>query len=148
MGLLDYKQEKVFSRNPDRFSFLIEGSKYIIVIIDEIQKIPKLLDIVHKEIEKNKKVRFIMTGSSARKLKRGKANLLAGRAIAYYLYPFSCFELGNKFQLNQILQFGGLPKLSNLKSKKEKNFISGKLCSKLLKRGNFTRAIGKEDASL
>ena len=61
-----------------------------------------------------------MTGSSARKLKRGQANLLAGRAVSYYLYPFSCFELGKVFHLNNVLQFGSLPQLLSLKSKKEK----------------------------
>ena len=66
------------------------------------------------------KIKFIITGSSARKLKRGQANLLAGRAIAYYLYPFSVFELKKKITLQQTLQFGTLPKLSHLDSQKEK----------------------------
>ena len=61
-----------------------------------------------------------MTGSSARKLKRGQANLLAGRAVAFYLHPLSCFELGLGFNLLKYLQFGGLPKLLSLKSKREK----------------------------
>ena len=120
VDLLNYKEESLFSKNPDRLSFLISNKLYKKVIIDEIQKAPKLLDIVHKEIVKNKKIQFIMTGSSARKLKRGQANLLAGRAVAYYLHPFSYLEQGEQFHLNQALQFGGLPQLSNLKSKKEK----------------------------
>ena len=120
IDLLDYKQESALSKNPDRLSFLISGNSYKTVIIDEIQKVPRLLDVIHKEIEQNKKIQFIMTGSNARKLKRGQANLLAGRAIAYYLYPFSCFELKKDFQLRSALHFGELPKLLNLKSKKEK----------------------------
>ena len=120
IDLLDYKQENAFSKNPDRLSFLISGNSYKNIIIDEIQKVPRLLDVIHKEIEKNKNTQFIMTGSSARKLKRGRANLLAGRAVAYYLYPFSFFELGKDFHLNKALHFGGLPKLLSLKSKKEK----------------------------
>ena len=120
IDLLDYKQESSLSKNPDRLSFLLKGQSFQRVIIDEIQKIPKLLDIVHKETEKNKKIQFIMTGSSARKLKRGQANLLAGRAIASYLYPLSFFELKKNFNLLKYLQFGGLPKLSNLNSKSEK----------------------------
>ncbi len=123
IDLLNYKQESVFSKNPDRLSFLISNSSYKTVIIDEIQKVPKLLDVIHKEIERHKNIRFIMTGSNARKLKRGQANLLAGRAVAYYLYPFSCFELGTDFHLNGVLQFGGLPKLLSLKSKKEKSLF-------------------------
>lgn len=121
VDLLDYKQENVFSKTPDRLSFLIAENNYKTVIIDEVQKVPKLLDIVHKEIEKSRgKIKFIITGSSARKLKRGQANLLAGRAIAYYLYPFSIFELKKKTTLQQALRFGALPKLSNLASQKEK----------------------------
>ena len=120
IDLLNYKQEKVFSKDPDRLSFLIAGNQYKTVIIDEIQKIPKLLDVIHREMEVNKKIKFVMTGSSTRKLKRGQANLLAGRAVAYYLYPFSCFELGKNFHLNRALQFGLLPKLSSLNSQKEK----------------------------
>ena len=121
IDLLDYKQENVFSKTPDRLSFLIAENNYKTVIIDEIQKIPKLLDIVHKEIEKSHgKIKFIITGSSARKLKRGQANLLAGRAIAYYLYPFSIFELKKKINLQQTLRFGNLPKLSHLTSQTEK----------------------------
>ena len=120
IDLLDYKQESSLSKNPDRLSFLLKGNSFQRVIIDEIQKIPKLLDIVHKETEKNKKIQFIMTGSSARKLKRGQANLLAGRAIASYLYPLSCFELKKNFNLLKYLQFGALPKLSNLNPRSEK----------------------------
>ena len=120
IDLLDYKQESTLSKNSERLSFLISGGSYKTVIIDEIQKVPRLLDVIHKEIEKNKKIQFIMTGSNARKLKRGQANLLGGRAIAYYLYSFSCFELGKNFHLNKALHFGGLPKLLSLKSKTEK----------------------------
>lgn len=120
IDLLNYKEEKTFSKNPDRLSFVIKENKYKTVIIDEIQKIPKLLDVIHKEMEMNKKIKFVITGSSARKLKRGQANLLAGRAVAYYLYPFSSFELGKNFHLNKALQFGLLPKLASLNTKKEK----------------------------
>ena len=120
IDLLNYKEESLFSKNPDRLSFLISNNLYKKVVIDEIQKVPKLLDIIHKEMVKNRKIQFIMTGSSARKLKRGQANLLAGRAVAYYLYPFSYLELKEKFQLKKALQLGELPQLSNLKSKKEK----------------------------
>ena len=120
IDLLNYKQEVRLSNNPDRLSFLIAGGSFQRVIIDEIQKIPKLLDVIHRETEKNKRIKFIMTGSSARKLKRGRANLLAGRAVAFYLYPLSRFEMEKTFHLKKYLQFGGLPKLLALKSQKEK----------------------------
>lgn len=92
--------------------------KDIWVVLDEIQKIPKLLDVVHSLIEK-KKIKFALTGSSARKLKRGGANLLAGRAVVFHLFPLTFIELNNQFQLNQALTWGTLPKLLELASKEE-----------------------------
>ena len=80
------------------------------VVIDEIQKIPTLLDEVHHLLEKHpQKIRFILSGSSARKLKRGGANLLAGRAWQRHLYSLTPLEIGETFQLNDALQYGGLP---------------------------------------
>ena len=78
------------------------------VIIDEVQKIPKLLDVVHKVIFE-KKIKFALTGSSARKLKRDSANLLAGRAFSFYLFPFTFLEIGNQFDLHKALSYGSLP---------------------------------------
>ena len=80
------------------------------VVIDEIQKIPKLLNVVHKLIEETQK-KFVMTGSSARKLKYGGANLLAGRAFVYHLFPFTFLELKKNFDSDQALMFGLLPKI-------------------------------------
>lgn len=78
------------------------------IIIDEIQKIPALLNEVHRLIE-HRKLKFILTGSSARSLRRKGVNLLAGRAVTYYLHPLCALELGQDFQLQRSLQFGHLP---------------------------------------
>jgi len=85
------------------------------VFIDEVQKAPQLLDIVHKLI-KERRFKFALTGSSARKLKRGAANLLAGRAHVYSMFPLTCKELGNDADLMKILQFGTLPEIFSLES--------------------------------
>lgn len=82
------------------------------IILDEIQKIPALLDEVHSLIE-SEKWRFILTGSSARKLRRGGANLLGGRAIHRNFYPLTIWELGDKFDLGTALKFGLLPDIWN-----------------------------------
>jgi predicted AAA+ superfamily ATPase len=83
--------------------------KNLIVVIDEVQRIPALLNEVHSAIEEFPgRIQFILSGSSARKLKRDGANLLAGRAIVENLYPFTYREL--ELPLNQVLQFGSLPK--------------------------------------
>ena len=81
------------------------------IIIDEVQKIPKLLDVVHDIIESTNHIKFILTGSSARKLKHGGANLLAGRAFVYDLFPFTFLELSKQFNLHQALCWGMLPKI-------------------------------------
>ncbi|MBI4230792.1 MAG: ATP-binding protein [Planctomycetes bacterium] len=78
-------------------------------IIDEIQKVPELLDVVHLLIEERRGRRFILTGSSARKLKRGGADLLAGRASVSRLHPFLASELGERFDLGDALRNGLLP---------------------------------------
>ena len=88
-----------------------------LVIIDEVQRIPELLNEVHRQIE-NKSRKFILTGSSARKLKRGHANMLAGRAWTAHLYPLSWSELP-KFDLSHFLHFGGLPSVYLSDSPKE-----------------------------
>ena len=85
------------------------------VIIDEVQKIPELLDVVHRLIE-DKGIKFGLTGSSARKLKHGGANLLAGRAFVYNLFPFTSFELGDSFRLEDALMWGTLPKIHALQN--------------------------------
>jgi len=79
-------------------------------VIDEVQKIPALLDEVHGLIESTP-VTFVLTGSSARKLRRGGSNLLAGRAYTYRLFPLTFTELGDAFDLERALRVGTLPPL-------------------------------------
>ena len=71
IDLLTEKDEEHFGRRPDQLFFALEKKAYKTVVIDEVQKFPKLLDVVHKCIETWKQIQFIMTGSSSRKLKRG-----------------------------------------------------------------------------
>lgn len=79
------------------------------MVIDEVQKIPELLDVVHRGIEAHG-TQFALTGSSARKLKRGGANLLANRAASYSLAPLSALELGEAFELQKALATSLLPR--------------------------------------
>ena len=78
-------------------------------IIDEVQKAPALLDSIHSLIEEYKTHQFILTGSSARKLRRGGVNLLAGRALLTHFHPFMAAELGNDFSLDTALRNGLIP---------------------------------------
>lgn len=120
IDLLNSDTEEKYSLRPqlllEQARALPEGTW---IIIDEIQKLPKLLDHVQITIEE-KKIFFGLTGSSSRKLKRGGANLLAGRAFNFSLYPLTLAELADHFVLNEALQWGTLPKLYSLSTSTEK----------------------------
>jgi len=123
VDLLDPDLEERYARDPNSFKYEVMALKDAVpyVIIDEIQKLPKLLNIVHQLIESTNKI-FIMTGSSARKLRHGGANLLAGRAFVYNLYPFSALELGKDFDLDAALRWGTLPAIIyKMQSEEDKN---------------------------
>lgn len=79
------------------------------VVIDEIQKAPQLLDVVHALLEERPELRFVLTGSSARKLRHGAANLLGGRLVAASMPPFMAAELGSSFNLQRALEIGLVP---------------------------------------
>ena len=86
----------------------VQAQKHELVIIDEVQKVPDLLDEVHWCLE-NTKSKFILCGSSARKLKKGAANLLGGRAWRYELHPLTTKEI-DQFDLGRIVNHGLIPK--------------------------------------
>lgn len=99
-----------YMAGPERLQNVIAGQMdKKIVVIDEVQKVPGLLSIVHSLIEEKKDLQFILSGSSARKLKRTGADLLGGRALRRELYPFMASELGDNFSLTKALQNGLLP---------------------------------------
>jgi predicted AAA+ superfamily ATPase len=107
--LIDLLKTDVFAEYAARPSLLRERFQDTkkIIVIDEVQKAPALMDEVHWMIE-NKNITFLLTGSSARKLRRGHANLLAGRALRYHLLPFSFMEVGID-DLEKIMVSGMLP---------------------------------------
>jgi predicted AAA+ superfamily ATPase len=115
INLLDPTTFENYLVDPSRLRAVVSGltEKIKTVVIDEIQKVPPLLDVVHLLIEEtkrsHKKIRFALTGSSARKLKKGSSNLLAGRASIHHLFPLTSIEIGEEFNLNRALQWGTLP---------------------------------------
>jgi predicted AAA+ superfamily ATPase len=122
--LLDIELEDRLAKKSNLLLDIINSldKKIKYIIIDEIQKLPKLLDLIHQFLQKHpKRFIFILTGSSARKLKSGGANLLAGRAFVYNLYPLTFIELNEKFDLNEYLKFGGLPQVFTFKTNMDKN---------------------------
>jgi uncharacterized protein len=112
IDLLESDVYRQFLQRPELLDQQARAKKWDWVIIDEVQKVPSLLDQVHKLIE-DKKAKFILTGSSARKLKRASANLLAGRAFVNTLHPFTSWELGDDFNLENVLNWGSLPQLTH-----------------------------------
>lgn len=110
VDLLDPAVQREYAARPERLIELVRGLPPVAtVVIDEIQKVPELLSSVHLLIEEEKRRRFVMTGSSARKLKRSGADLLGGRAALRTLHPFMAAELGDRFRLNEALERGLLP---------------------------------------
>ena len=110
IDLLDPETLRLFQARPERLQERIAAQPAATdVVIDEVQKVPALLDVVHKLVEGERRLRFILTGSSARKLRRGAANLLAGRLTELHMHPFMASELADAFDLRRALQVGLVP---------------------------------------
>lgn len=107
--LLDSSVYLALSQNPGRIAEEVSPSDRV-VVIDEIQRIPGLLNEIHRLIEE-RGIRFLLTGSSARKLRRGGVNLLGGRARILHLHPLTYRELKNRFDLNRAIGSGLLPSI-------------------------------------
>jgi predicted AAA+ superfamily ATPase len=107
--LLDTSLFLALSRNPGRIAeeLLADDQE---IVIEEIQRLPELLNEVHRLIE-NRGIRFLLTASSARKLRRGGVNLLGGRARTKYLHPLTFSELGRRFDLYRAIEHGLIPSI-------------------------------------
>jgi predicted AAA+ superfamily ATPase len=130
VDLLDPRQEREYLARPERLGELVrahEGLK--VLIVDEVQKVPALLDVVHQLIEERgarpgrsrgrDRLRFILTGSSARRLKRSGVDLLAGRATMLSMHPFMAKEIGAGFRMDRALRTGMLPVVWDAKEPEE-----------------------------
>lgn len=143
---IDLLESRLFNdllADPQRLVNFIPNNFNDWIVIDEVQKIPELLNEVHRLIEKHK-YKFILTGSSARKLRRKGPNLLAGRALNYSMHPLTAIELGKDFDLNHSLMFGNLPSVyveSNPKDYLE-SYIKTYLQEEIQQEG-LTRNLGR-----
>jgi len=143
---LDLLNNEVFNNfiaNPTNLEKRIPKGFKNFIVIDEVQKVPELLNEVHRLIE-TYGYRFILTGSSARSLKRKGVNLLAGRALNYKMHPLTCYELGEDFSLENSLKFGMLPSVSQVTDPKHylETYITTYLREEVLQEG-LTRNIGE-----
>lgn len=107
LDLLNSRLYLQLSSSPHDLEAIIGSESDKLVVLDEIQRVPELLNEVHRLIE-SKGIRFLLTGSSARKLRRGEVNLLAGRAWQAEMFPLTRQEIPD-FDLERYLRFGGLP---------------------------------------
>lgn len=111
LNLLEWDLYRRFLARPEELIAVVESNlnKTKTFIIDEVQKIPELLDSVHFLMNKNLDIQFILTGSSVRKLKMKGVNLLAGRAVLKKMHPYMASELKDRFDLEKAVRLGLLP---------------------------------------
>ncbi len=108
IDFLDPDTFRTYAAYPETLIKTVNAVSPVKVIIDEVQKVPQILDVVHKIMEE-KKIQFILTGSGARKLKKEGADLLGGRALNCKMHPFTASELGKTFSIEKALQTGLIP---------------------------------------
>lgn len=123
INLSDEKEFFLFLGSPEELQRRIEATQAESIFVDEIQRIPRLTNTIQFLIDKNPKLKFYLSGSSARKLKRGKANLLPGRVFSYQLSPLSILELGRDWDESLALKFGTLPGICTLSKIEEKKML-------------------------
>ena len=110
VDLLSPPVQRAYLAHPERLEDLVQANPArTCIVVDEVQKAPALLDVVHRLIEARSGIRFVLTGSSSRKLKRVGVDLLAGRAVPRMLHPFMAAELGSRFRLSDALTLGMVP---------------------------------------
>ena len=111
IDLLKAEEYRRYLQNPELLRAELAASQSIRqVVIDEVQKVPQLLDEAHW-LHENRGIHFALCGSSARKVKRGQANLLGGRAVRYELHGLTAGEIGREFNLDRLLNHGCLPRM-------------------------------------
>jgi uncharacterized protein len=143
IDLLDGKTYQRLLARPDELMASIPPNYSGYIIIDEIQRIPELLNEVHRQIESDNRHKFILTGSSARKLRRRGTNLLAGRALTYFLSPMTAEEVGKDFSLPDSVRYGSLPAIYKETDRSEylESYVSTYLQEEVLQEG-LTRNLG------
>ncbi len=144
LDLLSPETFRSYSSSPEKLKALADGNpKQKVIIIDEVQKIPEVLDVVHQLIESDKTRLFVLTGSSPRKLKRSGVDLLGGRAVVKTMHPFMAFELGKDFNLPKAMTIGLLPLVWGAKDAQETlNAYIGLYLREEVKTEGYVRNIG------
>lgn len=117
------KEFLMFSANVEELEQRISEIQPRTIFVDEIQRLPALLNTIQAIVDADKKIKFYLSGSSARKLRKGSANLLPGRVLNYRLGPLSCVELKFKMQTQRALERGCLPEPYNSKKSEAEKLL-------------------------
>ena len=136
--------ERKFRAQPERLEQVLQMlPPGAVLILDEIQRVPELLPLIHDMIERQLGIRFILTGSSIRKLRRLESDLLGGRAILRKMGPFVAAELGEQFDVDKALRIGLVPSIWESKDPQDRldSFVSTYLREEVLMEG-FVRKLG------
>ncbi len=140
--MLDYQVYTELLAAPQRLGERIPQGQKNWVVVDEVQRVPELLNEVHRLIE-SRRLRFVLTGSSARKLRGRGVNLLAGRAVTRHMHPLTALELGKDFDLKRAVRYGCLPLACTSKNPEDylKSYAATYLREEVQQEG-LTRNIG------
>ncbi|MGE3756595.1 MAG: ATP-binding protein [Pseudobdellovibrionaceae bacterium] len=120
INLANEKEFFLFQTELSELERRIEASKARVVFVDEIQRIPRITNTIQVLLDENKGLKFYLTGSSARKLRKGKANLLPGRILSYSMSPLCLEELGGDWDEEHGMRFGFLPEVQGIKTDVDK----------------------------
>ena len=140
--LLDHRVYTELLAAPERLGDRIPERHRNWVVVDEVQRVPVVLNEVHRLIE-SRRIRFVLTGSSARKLRGRGVNLLAGRAVTRHMHPLTAIELGKSFDVKRALRYGCLPLACTSKDPEDylKSYTATYLREEVQQEG-FARNIG------
>jgi predicted AAA+ superfamily ATPase len=144
VDLLNREVERTLLAKPERLLEMVAPLKEgDVCILDEIQRVPELIPVIHSLIEDHRGIQFILTGSSARKLRRNVGDLLGGRALLRHMPPFLAGELGDRFSLEKALLHGLIPMIwqSDAPEQKVRTYVSSYLKEEVQMEG-LVRQIG------
>ncbi|MDY6990224.1 MAG: AAA family ATPase [Thermodesulfobacteriota bacterium] len=122
IDLLDPELQLSYNKSPNLLRQQVDDLTSDVrakIVIDEVQRVPRLLDVVHALMEQRPHLQFILCGSSARKLRHGASNLLGGRALYRAMHPLTYDELSDDFNLKWVLAYGSLPKIYTVLNQKD-----------------------------
>lgn len=144
INLANEKTFLQFSSQADLLENILRQKVYKTIFIDEVQRIPSLLNTIQALVDENpRKYKFYLSGSSARKLRKGKANLLPGRVVSFHMTPLNVEELSFDYELKSILSFGSLPGIFTEESDKTRKQILSTYSATYLKEEIQAEALTK-----